>query len=248
MHICECLFCFPFMVLPFAGLSLLSFASAMPYDAVMDPAVNGTDCTGPPTGRNAEGRLLCPVAGNAIWWVLFAFTFPCLVCIIVGTIGGLRRREKCEVAAREFWKDVVCLPMWKKLLLPCLRNCVQCLDARCFGGALLGEPPKPPPTVANPDGTLAEKIKYLETVLILFGPTQEALVQQACGMLQVLTVKGRAKVPLSELVDSCVAKARAGAHPMLARRDPSTPTTVMGSAVVHSVEQVADPVPAQHVV
>ena len=30
MHICECLFCFLFMVLPFAGLSLLSFASAMP--------------------------------------------------------------------------------------------------------------------------------------------------------------------------------------------------------------------------
>ena len=30
MHICECLFCFLFIVLPFAGLSLLSFASAMP--------------------------------------------------------------------------------------------------------------------------------------------------------------------------------------------------------------------------
>ena len=30
MHICECLFCFLFIVQPFAGLSLLSFASAMP--------------------------------------------------------------------------------------------------------------------------------------------------------------------------------------------------------------------------
>jgi hypothetical protein len=263
MHICECCFCYGPMVLPYAGLSVLSFSAAMPYDAVMDPAMNGTDCSGPPTGRNAEGRCLCRNDGNGAWWILFAFAFPSLVCLIVGIIGGCRRARvkhhttvRCEVAAREFWKPVVLLPMWEKLLFPCLRNCVQCVDARCFGGTLAAkasddsddEKPKPPPAAANPDGTLAEKVKYLEDALILFGPNQEAIVQQACRMLKVPTVDGRAKVPLPQLVDSCVAKARAGAHPMLMDRDPPAPTIVMGSAVVQSVERVADPVAAQHVV